>query len=257
MVLGCCAFTAPKPPVSMEVLAIIPARGGSKGLPNKNILPLAGHPLIAYSVKAALDSPAITRTIVSTDSAEIARVAAEYGAEVPFMRPTELAQDLSTDLEVFVHALAWLRDHEGYVPDLVVQLRPTSPVRQVAVIEACIKRVIDSDADSLRIVTPAPVTPYKMWRISAQTEPMTPLLAVEGLREPYNQPRQILPPVYWQIGTLDVIRTRVILEQGTMSGNKIMPYVVEAHFAVDIDDLSGFLKAQTVIEQHDCVKFEN
>ena len=241
----------------MEVLAIIPARGGSKGLPNKNILPLAGHPLIAYSVKAGLDAPSITRTIVSTDSEVIAQAAARYGAEVPFMRPAELAQDLSTDLEVFVHALTWLRDHEGYVPDLVVQLRPTSPVRQLSVIEACIKRVVDSDADSLRIVTPAPLTPYKMWRVTDQNAPMVPLLTIDGTPEPYNQPRQILPPVYWQIGTLDVIRPRVILEQGTMSGKKIMPYVVESHFAVDIDDLSGFLKAQEVIANYDCVKFEN
>ena len=239
----------------MEILAIIPARGGSVGLPNKNILPLAGHPLIAYSVQAGLVSPPISRTIVSTDSPQIAEIAATYGAKIPFMRPDHLAQSLSTDLEVFRHALDWLRQNEGYQPDLVVQLRPTTPVRQVAVIEECIKRLANSPADSLRIVTPAPLTPYKMWRVLSETEPMLPLLEVPGMAEPYNQPRQILPPVFWQIGMLDVIRASVITEQNSMSGQRILPYVVESHFAVDIDDLASFLKAEEVINQYDCIKF--
>jgi CMP-N,N'-diacetyllegionaminic acid synthase len=239
----------------MEVLAIIPARGGSKGLPNKNILPLAGHPLIAYSVQAGLLSPSITRTIVSTDSPQIAAIAHSYGAEVPFMRPAEFAQELSTDLEVFIHALEWLRIHEGYVPDLVIQLRPTSPVRQVTIIEECISRLQQSTADSLRVVTPAPITPYKMWRVPSEHEPMVPLLTVEDIAEPYNQPRQILPPVYWQIGMLDVIRPEVISEQHSMSGQRLLPYVVGSHFAVDIDDLASFKKAEEVIQQYDCIRF--
>ncbi len=113
----------------MKILAIIPARGGSKGLKNKNILPLLGHPLIAYSIKASLDSKRINRVIVSTDSKEIAVVAKQYGAEVPFMRPAEIAQDMSTDMEMFLHALGWLKKNEDYVPDIIVHLRPTSPVR--------------------------------------------------------------------------------------------------------------------------------
>lgn len=239
-----------------NVLAIIPARGGSKGLPDKNILPLAGHPLIAYSIKAALDTPGITRVIVSTDSEHIAEVARSYGAEVPFIRPDEYAQDHSLDIEVFSHALSWLKQHEGYEPDLLVQLRPTSPIRFVADIEACLKKLdMNQDADSLRIVTPAPQTPYKMWQLENDDKPMKPLLTLEGVPDPYNQPRQHLPTIYWQIGTLDVIRPRAITEQGSMSGKTILPYVIEQKQAIDIDDLVSFQRAEAFLLENNCVKF--
>lgn len=239
----------------MEVLAIIPARGGSKGLPNKNILPLLGHPLIAYSIKAALDATLVTRTIVSTDSEHIASVAAEYGAEIPFLRPAEFAQDLSTDLEVFVHALEWLQQQEGYLPDYVVQLRPTSPVRPVGLIDTCVQKLAQTDFDSLRIVTPSPITPYKMWVIDEENNPMTPLLSLPGVPAPYNEPRQRLPQTYWQIGTLDVIKTQVILAQNSMSGERILPYIVGPELAVDIDEISSFEKAGTIISQSNYVRF--
>lgn len=239
----------------MEVLAIIPARGGSKGLPNKNILPLLGHPLIAYSIKAALDATLVTRTIVSTDSEHIASVAGEYGAEIPFLRPAEFAQDLSTDLEVFVHALEWLQQQEGYLPDYVVQLRPTSPVRPVGLIDTCVQKLAQTDFDSLRIVTPSPITPYKMWVIDEENKPMTPLLSLPGVPAPYNEPRQRLPQTYWQIGTLDVIKTQVILAQNSMSGPNILPYIVGAELAVDIDEISSFEKAGTIISQSNYVRF--
>ena len=113
----------------MEILALIPARGGSKSIPRKNIRPLAGHPLIAYSIAAGRQSNLVTRTIVSTDDEEIARIARQYGAETPFLRPAEFAQDNTTDFPVFTHALSWLKEHEGYQPEIVVQLRPTSPIR--------------------------------------------------------------------------------------------------------------------------------
>ena len=239
-----------------NVLAIIPARGGSKGLPGKNIRLLAGHPLIAYSIKAAQDSPGIGRVVVSTDSEEIADIARQYGAEVPFRRPAALAQDHSLDTEVFVHALNWLRENENYLPDLVVQLRPTSPIRYVADIEACIAKMTAREtADSLRIVTPAPNTPYKMWRVPSEDAPMEPLLTLDGVADPYNQPRQALPTVYWQIGALDVIRPRVVLGQNSMSGKVILPYVVSQEQAIDIDDIFNFQRAEAYIASHDCVKF--
>lgn len=238
-----------------EILALVPARGGSKGLPGKNILPLAGHPLIAYSIRAAQAASSITRTIVTTDDEQIAAVARHYGAEVPFMRPAAYAQDMSTDLEVFEHALAWLWEHEQYRPDWVVQLRPTSPIRFVEDIEACIERVRTAEADSIRVVTKAPLTPYKMWRVPDPEAPMIPLLTLEGEAEPFNQPRQKLPQVYWQIGTLDVIRTPVITEQHSMSGRRIMPYIVDATLAVDIDDQASFDRAAEVMRRTNCVKF--
>jgi CMP-N,N'-diacetyllegionaminic acid synthase len=242
----------------VEVLAIIPARGGSKGLPGKNIRPLLGHPLIAYSVLAAQESKLVTRTIISTDDEAIADVCRKYGAEVPFMRPAEYAQDLSTDLEVFTHALNWLKEHERYMPDLVIQLRPTSPVRLKGLIDRCIQKMIDSpEGDSLRIITPTPITPYKMWTVEEGNSEMKPLLDVPGLVEPFNQPRQILPKVYWQIGTLDVIRTPVITEQNRMSGDTILHHIVDNTLAVDIDDIGSFDKAAEVITNHDCIRFHD
>lgn len=238
-----------------DVLAIIPARGGSKGLPDKNIRLLAGHPLIAYSIKAALDCPLISRVIVSTDSEQIAEIAKSYGAEVPFMRPTEYAQDMSTDLEVFRHALEWLEKYDNYIPDLVVQLRPTSPVRFKNDIENCIAKLRNSDADSLRVVTSAFNNPFKMWIVEDQDQPMKPLLHLDVISESYNQPRQNLPDVHWQTGMLDVIRTRVIREQKSMSGNTILPYLIEQKFALDIDDLDNFNRAEEMIRKYDCIKF--
>ena len=119
----------------VATVAIIPARGGSKGLPRKNILPLAGKPLIAYSIEYSLNCSQIQRTLVSTDDPEIAEVARRYGAEVPFMRPTELAQDDTMDFPVFLNALEWLRAEEGSLPDLIVHLRPTTPLRPQGLIE--------------------------------------------------------------------------------------------------------------------------
>ncbi len=240
----------------MEILAIIPARGGSKGLPGKNIRHLLNHPLIAYSVLAAKQSALITRTIVSTDDETIANVAKEYGAEIPFIRPAAFAQDLSTDFEVFTHALSWLKENQNYVPDYLVQLRPTSPVRSNGMIDECIQKMLNyPNAHSLRIVTEAPVTPYKMWKIADESQPMKPLLNVDGMDEPYNMPRQQLPKVYWQIGTLDVIKTSVITEEKKMSGINILPHIVPNYLAVDIDDITSFDKAAAVIQEYDCIKF--
>jgi CMP-N,N'-diacetyllegionaminic acid synthase len=208
-----------------EVLALIPARGGSKGIPRKNLLRIAGKPLIAYSIEQALASRHITRTIVSTDDPEIAEGAREYGAEVPFMRPAEFAQDGSTDLEVFRHALVTLHTSESYACECVVHLRPTGPVRQVARIDEAIEIFLRTpDADSLRSVTSPAQTPYKMWRVEAGY--LQPLLAVEGEPEAHSMPRQSLPEVFWQNGYVDIIRPRVILELGMMSGHKILPFVV-------------------------------
>ncbi len=239
-----------------EVLAVIPARGGTKGLPGKNVLPLAGHPLIAYSIKAGIDAETVTRTLVSTDSEEIAAVSKRYGAEVPFLRPPELAGDRSLDIDFWRHALDWLKENEGYVPDYVVQLRPTSPIRHPNLVDTCVDKVISAGADSLRVVTPAPATPYKMWRVNANATRMEPLLRLEGVPEPFNTLRQTLPPVYWQIGTLDVIRTSLITERGLLSGDYILPYVVEGEYAVDIDNRADFDHAADIIQRVETIRFD-
>lgn len=224
-------------------------------MPGKNIRMMHGHPLIAYSILAAQQCRQITRVVVNTDHAEIADIARHYGAEVPFMRPLELAQDNSTDLEVFGHALEWLKTNESYRPELVVQLRPTSPLRKAGWIDQAIDALLQSDADSLRVVTPSPITPYKMWRIQDLHTPMEPLLTVEGMDEPFNMPRQALPQTFWQIGTLDVIRTAVI-ENGSMSGKHILPFIVDHAYAADIDDLESFRNTEIKMQQLDCLRFD-
>jgi CMP-N,N'-diacetyllegionaminic acid synthase len=209
-----------------EILALIPARSGSKGIPRKNLIQVAGKPLIAYSIGQALASRWICRTIVSTDDQEIAEVARLYGAEVPFLRPAEFAQDNSLDLEVFRHALSWLVDHEAYTCELVVHLRPTGPVRRVEVIDAAIELMLaHPEADALRSVSVPAYTPYKMWRIS-ENGYLQPLLQLPGVSEPYCMPRQSLPQVYWQNGYVDVIRPATILEKGLMAGEVVLPFII-------------------------------
>lgn len=239
----------------MEILAIIPARGGSKGLPGKNLRDLDGHPLISYSILAAQSTPLINRIVVSTDDNDIANIARKYGAEVPVIRPKEFAQDLSSDFDVFYHMLNWLKENENYVPDYVIQLRPTSPIRNTGHIEMAVNKLIVSDFDSLRIVTESPLTPYKMWHIEDLDLPMEPIIKENLIFEPYNQARQKLPKKYWQIGYLDVIKTDVILNKRSMSGDSILPFVVENFFAIDIDNLEDFKRAEFTIKNYDCIKF--
>ena len=240
---------------SLKTLALIPARGGSKGLPNKNILPLDGHPLIAYSIAAGRSTPLIDRVVVTTDSQDIASISKQYGADVPFIRPAELAGDYTTDLETFQHALQWLEENEGYVPDLILQLRPTSPLRFVHEIESCIQLLHDHpDAESVRTVTPSPITPYKMWFMDGEDQPLRPLLSVDGIDEPFNMPRQKLPPTFWQTGTYDLIRRDVIMKRNSMTGKTILPIRVENVHAIDIDDLDSFRKAELVMKNLDCIR---
>ena len=231
-----------------EILAIIPARGGSKGIPRKNIRRFAGYPLVAWSIAAGKQSKTVTRVIVSTDDEEIAAVANQFGAETPFLRPAELAQDKTTDLPVFEHALKWLEEKEGYKPDVVVQLRPTSPIRPVKCVDNAIKILLDhNDADCVRGVVPAGQNPHKMWRISYENEPMAPLLQVDGIKEPYNAPRQILPPIYWQTGHIDAIRASTILQKSSMTGERVYPLIIDPRYTVDIDNLSDWAKYEAVV----------
>jgi len=228
-----------------QILALIPARGGSKGIPRKNIIVLAGKPLVAYSILQAQASQRINRVIVSTDDEEIAEVARQWGAEVPFMRPAEYAQDLSPDIDVFRHALTWLREHGDYVPDLVVHLRPPGPVRRVELIDQAIDLLAaHPEADALRSVSLALQTPYKMWHIRSEGY-LEPVLRMEGLPDCQSLPRQQLPPVYWQNGYVDVIRPRAVLEKNSMWGDCAIPFVIdEPLFELDYpEDISAIEEA--------------
>jgi len=232
-----------------EILALIPARGGSKGIPRKNIRDFAGYPLIAWSIAAGLQSELVTRVIASTNDQEIAAVAREYGAETPFMRPSVFAEDDTTDLPVFEHALAWLKENEGYVPEVVVQLRPTSPIRPRGLIDDAIRILLEhDDADCVRGIVSAGQNPHKMWRLpDGDNAPMKNLLDVEGIAEPYNAPRQSLPSVYWQTGHIDAIRTSSILEKKSLTGDAIYPLVIDSRYTVDIDNLQDWARYEHLV----------
>lgn len=215
----------------MSVLAVVPARSGSKSAPHKNVASFRGRPLLAHSVEHGLRARNVDRVLVSTDSPRYRELAVAAGAEAPFLRPAELAQDLSTDLEVFRHALEWLDAQEGYRPDLVVHLRPTAPTRRVADVESAVALLLaDPGADSVRSVVEAPHTPYKMWRPGPDGS-LRPLLA-GPLPESYNLPRQLLPAVYLQNASVDVVRASCI-RGGSMTGTRVLPYVMERLADVD------------------------
>jgi N-acylneuraminate cytidylyltransferase len=218
-----------------EILAVVPARGGSQGIPRKNVRLLAGQPLIAWSIAAAQQARLVDRIITSTDDEEIAAVARSYGAEVPFIRPAELARSDTRDLPVFQHAIDWLGRNEGYIPEIVVQLRPTSPLRPPGLIDEAIDLLLaDESADSVRAVTSPSQNPYKMWTVVAGA--LRPLLSTE-LEEPYNAPRQSLPATYWQTGHVDVVRTSTIRQKRSLTGDRILPLMVDSRYALDIDTL--------------------
>jgi len=231
----------------MLILAIIPARSGSKGVPQKNIKLLAGHPLIAYSIIASQLCSKIERTIVSTDSQEFAEIALSYGAEVPFLRPRELAEDDTLDLPVFQHALRWLGEREGYLPDIVVNLRPTSPLRKAEDIDKGIELLIENpEADSVRSVSTPSQNPFKMWRIVHDY--LQPVLGSSS-DELYNAPGQSLPAVYWQNGYVDIARYDTIMAKNSMTGQKILPLVMDDAYPVDIDSLIDFEVAEMFMQK--------
>ena len=230
-----------------EILALIPARGGSKSIPRKNIRPFAGHPLIAYSIASPRAAKTVHRVIVSTDDEQIAEISRLYHAETPFLRPVEHSGDHTPDLPVFKHALDWLSENEGYRPDIVVQLRPTSPLRRTSHIDGCVNKLLQNpDADSVRTVCIPFQNPFKMWQIGTDGR-MKPLLKLD-LPEPYNQPRQVLPEVFWQTGYVDAAWSRTILDKSSMTGDIILPLVIDPADWIDIDSPDDWLRAERLIQ---------
>ncbi|MFY9463339.1 MAG: acylneuraminate cytidylyltransferase family protein [Candidatus Sungiibacteriota bacterium] len=236
----------------MEILGIIPARGGSKSIPRKNIKMLAGKPLIAWSIEEAKQSRLLTRVIVSTDDEEIAAVARQYGVEVPFLRPAVLAQDLSPDTEFLLHALDFLREKEEYEPEIVVRLPPTSPLRIAGHIDEGIQKLLDMpDADAVRPICEAPKHPYKLWKISEDKKILEPFLpqSFTGFDEPYNLPRQMFPKAYIHTGAMDVIRVRTIREQKSTSGKKLGFFFMTPEDSVNIDQPIDFEIAEFLMQK--------
>jgi len=220
------------------ILCIIPARSGSKGIKNKNIMDYNGKPLLAWSIEQAQKCHYNMRIIVSTDSQEYANIARTYGAEVPFIRPSEISNDLSTDFEFINHCVNWLKTNENYSCDIILQLRPTSPTRKIEDINKALELFIKNrdKFDSLRSVIPFEKSPYKMYSLNNNT--LTPLFnEINNIYEPYNQPRQILPQCYLHNGYIDILNTS-LLNENTISGKNILPFIMEQNDNLDIDVIS-------------------
>ena len=227
----------------MKIIAVIPARSGSKGLPNKNIKELAGKPLIAYSIMAAQKTKLIDRIIVSTDSEEYASLAIKYKAEVPFLRPAELAGDSSTDYDFVKHLLDWLADNEDILPDYFVHLRPTTPFRDPDVLDSAIEKFMNNaEATSLRSAHEMPETAYKQFELEG--EYFKTICTGSFDLDDANNSRQSFPETYAPNGYVDILKTSHILRTNLLHGNRVLGYITDFTIEVDCEEDFGFLEWQ-------------
>jgi len=225
------------------VVALIPARSGSKGVKNKNLLNLGGAPLIAWSIKCGQSVSKIQRTIVSTDSLEYAEIARNFGAEVPFIRPRSISLDASTDLEFILHALDFFKN-EGRTPDYIVHLRPTTPLRDTSVVERAIAIAIlnKESMSAMRSVHEMSETAYKCFEISQNGNLVTVFNRQDAL-DGSNLNRQSFPKTYSPNGYVDVLVPKKILSSGYLHGNNVMPFLTDK--AHEIDTLDDFKYLET------------
>ena len=227
-----------------SAVALIPARSGSERVRDKNIRPLAGHPLLAYAIATARQAGIFDRVICSTDSGKIAEVAQRYGAEVPFLRPTELATATSPDIEWITHALDRLEEHY----DLFAIVRATNPFRGPGVLRRGFEQLLATpEADSIRAVELVKQHPGKMWIVEGKT--MRPLLEQEHLDVAWHAGQyQALPPVYVQNSSLEIAWTRVVSQTGTREGKVVAPYFTEGAEGFNIDDEDDWEHARRLLD---------
>jgi CMP-N-acetylneuraminic acid synthetase len=234
---------------NFRMVALIPARAGSKRVPNKNLRLLQGHPLIAYTIAAAKSATVFDAVIVSTDSEETADIARHYGAEVPFLRPTEMAGDLSADIEWIAYTLQKLRQ-EGREFECFSILRPTSPFRSSATIRRAVKQFYSTDKiDSLRAVEKCKQHPGKMWVLSGDR--MNPLLLNPGGQPWHSTPYQALPAVYVQNASLEIAWSRVVFEDKSISGAVLTPFITDELEGFDINDKFDWLQAEHIVADNE------
>ena len=213
-----------------KTLAIITARGGSKGIPRKNVKEIAGFPLITWTIKAAMESNLLNRIIVSTDDPEIAQISDMFGAEVPFLRPKHLSEDDSPHVGVIRHAVQWIEEHDKDLFDYIMLLQPTSPLRSALDIDNAISMIIDKDADAVISVTPCRDHPYLVKRIINNK-----LLDFITPQQGYLS-RQNLPEGYSLNGAIYIIKTDVFRSCGTLQPENTLPYVMPLERSLDIDE---------------------
>lgn len=237
---------------ALTVLGIIPARSGSKSIPRKNIAMVAGKPLIAYTIQVALEAKSIDRVVVSTDSEEIAEVARSFGAEVPFLRPAELAQDNTPGIEPILHAVRWLDKHEDYHPDYVMVMQPTSPLRTTHDIDAAVRLARKHSADSLVSVCPVHQHPYWMKQVTDDGR----LVDFLSLDRGYTA-RQNLPAVHALNGAIYLVRREVLLEQQTFYTDRTYAYVMPPESSIDIDTPWDLYVADLVLKDRAKLKINS
>lgn len=230
-----------------SIVALIPARAGSKRIRDKNIRPLAGHPLIAYAISAAKLSQIFKDVIVSTDSAHYGDIAEHYGAEVPFLRPAEFAGDLSPDIEWVEDTLKRLQD-DGRSYDCFSILRPTSPFRLPETIQRAWRAFLGEEGvDSLRAVEKCKQHPGKMWVVRGNR--MMPLLPFGPPKQPWHSSQyQSLPEVYVQNASLEIAWTRVVFEERTIAGNVLMPFFTEEYEGLDVNSAYDWNLAEHLVD---------
>lgn len=228
-----------------EILALIPARGGSKGIKNKNIRELLGKPLVAYTIESALRSKYIDRVIVTTDDQIVAKISKDYGAEVPFIRPEELARDDTPGIEPILHGIKWLEENENYRSNYVMCLQPTSPLRDSEDIDRAIEILMDRQAISLISVCEADQHPYWMKKIE------------DGLLKSYMDVdletkyfrRQELPKVYTLNGAIYISKTESLLKNRSFYSENTIPYIMTKEKSVDIDDIIDFKLVELILKE--------
>lgn len=233
----------------MKIIALIPARAGSKGVSNKNIRPLGGHPLIGWSIAACVDSKYIDEVIVSTDSIEYAEIANSYGAKTPFLRPSELSGDRSTDIEFVIHALEWLASHST-LPEYVVHIRPTTPFRSVEIIDTAIDIFLNSEnKTALRSVQLMSESAYKTFEISDEGL-LRRLGSISTDLDTANNARQEFPATYIANGYVDVLSTSFILKNNLLHGNKVLPFITPRVNEVDTEEDFNALEIELISKPH-------
>ena len=228
----------------MKILGLIPARGGSKGVPNKNIKLLGGKPLINYTIEVGLACAEITKLVVSTDSPEIAKISKAAGAEVPFFRPAELATDTSPSIDTVIHAVEFFKK-EGNQFDAVCLLQPTSPFRTAENVQKAISIFIEKDADSLISVRKVPHQFNPHWIFEPNTDNDF-LKIVTGESEIITR-RQELPPAYYRDGSIYLVKTKVLLKKRSLYGERIAFSLSENEVFVNIDTMEDWEAAEKLI----------
>ena len=230
---------------NLKIVALIPARCGSKGIIHKNIKLYKGIPLIGHSIEIGLQCSYINDVYVSTDSKLYQDIAVSLGAQVTPLRPSEISNDLSPDIDVFKFFIKMFVDRNEKIPDIIIHLRPTYPNRKIEVLNDCIKMFLENYDfyDSLRTVIPFKKTPYKMYHILDNN--LIPVIEkYNNLVEHFNQGRQYFPETYLHNGYIDIVKTKIIINDNLLSGSRILPYIMSENDIDDIDDLTDFHKSE-------------